>query len=76
MPCGDECFLTSLPRIRGETLFTVFHNILNTMGVLSLALQLFSAYLSFLLKWFAFLNGLGNLLSVLCLPLTVKGAQQ
>lgn len=76
MSFGNECFLTSLPRISDEILFKVFHNILNNVGILSLALQLFSVYLSFLLKWFAFLQGLGNLLSVLYLHLTVKGAQQ
>lgn len=76
MSFDNECFLTFLPRIRDEILFKVFHNILNNVGILSLALQLFSVYLSFLLMQFAFLNGPGNLLLVLCLPLTVKGAQQ
>ena len=41
MSLGNECLLTSLPRIRDEILFKVFHNILNNMGILSLALQLF-----------------------------------
>ena len=76
MSFGNEFFLRSLPRIKAKILFSVFHKILNNMGILSLVLQLFSVYSSFLLKGFAFLNGLGELHFVLYLLLIVKGIQQ